>query len=71
MEKRVFDFVDDRLSQEKFDLRFKNPVGLAGGFDKHAEALQPLANLGFGFLEIGTVTCRAQPGNPRSADCEA
>ena len=44
---------------------FGNPIGLAAGFDKDAVALAPLANLGFGFVEAGTVTPRAQAGNPR------
>jgi dihydroorotate dehydrogenase len=64
-ERMIFNFVDERLGQNVFGLNFKNPVGLAGGFDKHAEALGGFANLGFGFLEIGTVTQHAQPGNPR------
>lgn len=46
-------------------LEFPNPVGLAAGLDKNGEYLDALATLGFGFLEIGTVTPRAQPGNPR------
>ena len=45
-------------------LRFPNRVGLAAGFDKNADALPGLARLGFGFLEVGTVTPRPQPGNP-------
>jgi dihydroorotate dehydrogenase len=49
---------------ERFGLHFSNPVGLAGGFDKDGVALQALAALGFGFIEAGTVTFRAQPGNP-------
>lgn len=65
VEQRMFEFADDRLSQNLLGLRFRNPVGLAGGFDKHAQALRGLANLGFGFLEIGTVTKLGQPGNPR------
>lgn len=65
LERQMFDFQDERLKQKVFGMEFKNPVGLAGGFDKHAEGLQGLANLGFGFLEIGTVTRFAQPGNPR------
>jgi len=44
---------------------FPNPIGLAAGFDKNAEAVMPLMRLGFGFVEAGTVTPRAQPGNPR------
>ena len=50
---------------ERFGLRFANPVGLAGGFDKDGVALQALAALGFGFIEAGTVTYHPQPGNPR------
>jgi len=46
-------------------IRFKNPIGLAAGFDKNCEAPLILAGLGFGFLELGTVTLRAQNGNPR------
>jgi dihydroorotate dehydrogenase len=48
-----------------FGLKFPNPVGLAAGFDKNGVALPALAALGFGFIEIGTVTAKAQPGNPR------
>jgi len=48
-----------------FGLTFPNPVGLAAGFDKNGVALPALAALGFGFIEIGTVTARPQPGNPR------
>jgi dihydroorotate dehydrogenase len=46
-------------------IRFPNPVGLAAGLDKNGEYLDALARLGFGFIEIGTVTPRPQPGNPR------
>jgi dihydroorotate dehydrogenase len=46
-------------------LRFDNPVGIAAGFDKNAEALNPLLRLGFGFVEAGTVTPLPQPGNPK------
>lgn len=49
----------------RFGLTFPNPVGLAAGFDKNGIALQSLAALGFGFIEAGTVTYHAQPGNPR------
>ncbi len=48
-----------------FDLTFRNPVGLAAGFDKNGVALPAWAALGFGFVEIGTVTAKPQPGNPR------
>jgi dihydroorotate dehydrogenase len=50
---------------EVIGLKFKNPVGLAAGYDKDGVAVRGLATLGFGHLEIGTVTPRAQPGNPR------
>ncbi len=48
-----------------FGLTFPNPVGLAAGFDKNGVALPAWAALGFGFIEIGTVTAKAQPGNPK------
>src|SRR5690242_19717998 len=53
------------LSIKRFGLTFPNPIGLAAGFDKNGVALQPLAALGFGFIEAGTVTYHPQPGNPR------
>lgn len=56
---------DKRLEREVLGLRFRNPVGLAAGFDKNAELVDELACLGFGFIEIGTVTPRPQPGNDR------
>jgi dihydroorotate dehydrogenase len=56
---------DPRLRVHALGLDFANPIGLAAGFDKDAEALGGLARLGFGFLEAGTVTPRPQPGNPR------
>ena len=56
---------DPRLEREVFGVRFPNPVGLAAGFDKNAMALPAWQALGFGFAEIGTVTGRAQPGNPK------
>lgn len=52
------------LAQNIWGLNFPNPVGLAAGYDKDARALAALPALGFGFVEIGTVTPRAQPGNP-------
>ena len=57
--------VDARLTQDIWGKRFPNPVGLAAGFDKDAVAVPGLAAMGFGFLEVGTVTPRPQPGNPR------
>lgn len=56
---------DPVLATEAFGLRFRNPIGLAAGFDKNAEAVLPLMRLGFGSVECGTVTPRPQPGNPR------
>ncbi len=56
---------DSRLERELCGIRFPNPVGLAGGFDKDGVAVRALASLGFGFVEVGTVTPRPQPGNPR------
>ncbi len=53
------------LRRELFGLHFPNPVGLAAGFDKEGHYIERLAALGFGFLELGTVTPRPQPGNPR------
>ncbi len=53
------------LNTNSFNLCFKNPVGLAAGFDKNGIALQSLAALGFGFIEAGTVTYHPQPGNPK------
>ncbi|MFP4238070.1 MAG: quinone-dependent dihydroorotate dehydrogenase [Rhodosalinus sp.] len=55
----------DRLRCELAGLRLANPVGLAAGFDKNAVALHPLSRAGFGFVEVGAVTPRPQPGNPR------
>jgi len=54
-----------RLERRVFGLTFKNPVGLAAGFDKNAEFVEELSHLGFGFIEIGTVTPKPQPGNER------
>ena len=56
---------DPRLAVRVFGLNFPNPVGMAPGFDKHAEVPDALLNTGFGFVEIGTVTPKPQAGNPR------
>ena len=61
----VFNIEDQRLEREVFGLKFKNPVGLAAGFDKNAELIDDFSNLGFGFIEIGTLTPKGQPGNPQ------
>lgn len=60
-----YHFEDKRLEKEVFGLKFKNPVGLAAGFDKDAKLYKELAQLGFGFIEIGTLTPKAQEGNPK------
>ncbi|WP_159948309.1 quinone-dependent dihydroorotate dehydrogenase [Polaribacter septentrionalilitoris] len=56
---------DKRLERNLFGLKFENPVGLAAGFDKNAVLYNELANFGFGFIEIGTVTPKGQAGNPK------
>ncbi|MEZ2414888.1 quinone-dependent dihydroorotate dehydrogenase [Muriicola sp. E247] len=56
---------DSRLEREVFGLKFKNPVGLAAGFDKNALLYNELSNFGFGFVEIGTLTPMPQAGNPK------
>ncbi|MEI2273480.1 quinone-dependent dihydroorotate dehydrogenase [Sphingobacterium sp. ML3W] len=61
----IFTVEDPRLEREVFGLKFKNPVGLAAGFDKNAEYISDMTNLGFGFIEIGTVTPKPQPGNDK------
>ncbi|MFD2567469.1 quinone-dependent dihydroorotate dehydrogenase [Pseudotenacibaculum haliotis] len=56
---------DKKLERELFGLTFKNPVGLAAGFDKDAKLYNELSNFGFGFIEIGTITPKPQEGNPK------
>jgi dihydroorotate dehydrogenase len=56
---------DPKLAVRAFGLNFPNPIGLAAGFDKSAEVPDELLRLGFGFVEIGSVTPKPQPGNPR------
>lgn len=56
---------DERLEKELFGLKFKNPVGLAAGFDKNALLYNELSDFGFGFIEIGTLTPKPQAGNPK------
>lgn len=60
-----FSVTDKSLEKDVFGLRFSNPVGLGAGFDKNASYLKELACLGFGFVEIGTVTPKAQDGNDK------
>jgi dihydroorotate dehydrogenase len=61
----LYNIRDKRLEREVFGIRFPNPVGLAAGFDKEAEFVDAFSALGFGFIEIGTVTPLGQPGNPK------
>ncbi|GLI92281.1 dihydroorotate dehydrogenase (quinone) [Methylocystis echinoides] len=56
---------DPRLAVSAFGFDFPNPIGLAAGFDKDAEVPDAMLGFGFGFVEVGTLTPRAQPGNPR------
>lgn len=61
----LYSVEDKRLERNIFGITFKNPVGLAAGFDKNAILYNELANFGFGFIEIGTVTPKGQLGNPK------
>lgn len=63
--KAAFYFEHPSLEREVFGLKFKNPVGLAAGFDKNGDNIHELANFGFGFIEVGTVTPLPQPGNEK------
>ena len=63
--KSKFEVKDALLEREVFGLKFKNPVGLAAGFDKDARLYKELSNFGFGFIEIGTLTPKPQPGNDK------
>lgn len=64
--KSLYDTNDPRLETEVFGLKFRNPVGLAAGFDKDAKLYKELSNFGFGFIEIGTLTPEGQDGNPKN-----
>lgn len=61
----IYSVKDKALERKLFGLTFPNPVGLAAGFDKDAKLYRELSNFGFGFIEIGTVTPKPQPGNPK------
>ena len=61
----IYNVENAKLERELFGLKFPNPVGLAAGFDKDAKLYKELSNLGFGFIEIGTVTPKPQPGNDK------
>ena len=63
--KRSFSVKSNNLQRTLFGLSFENPVGLAAGFDKDARWIDELSTLGFGFIEIGTLTPKAQPGNEK------
>lgn len=63
--KGMYDFQSPELEREVFGLKFKNPVGLAAGFDKDGKFYKEMTHLGFGFIEIGTVTPLPQDGNPK------
>lgn len=63
--KQVFTLEDAKLEREVFGVKFKNAVGLAAGFDKDAKLYNEFSDFGFGFVEIGTVTPKPQPGNPK------
>ncbi|MGC4057755.1 MAG: quinone-dependent dihydroorotate dehydrogenase [Chitinophagaceae bacterium] len=65
MMRRMFSVKDRSLERELWGIKFPNPVGLAAGFDKDARWINELSCLGFGFVEIGTVTPLAQPGNDK------
>ena len=65
LQRRLYKIEDPRLVREVFGLRFKNPVGLAAGFDKDAKLYKELSDFGFGFIEIGTITPKGQSGNPK------
>ena len=63
--RKCFILNDSRLEREVFGLTFKNPVGLAAGFDKDAKLYNEFSDFGFGFIEIGTLTPKPQKGNPK------
>ncbi len=63
--KSFYNVDNKQLERDLFGLKFKNPVGLAAGFDKDAKLFNELSNFGFGFIEIGTLTPKPQDGNPK------
>eukprot|EP01137_Pigoraptor_chileana_P016840 Opistho-2@6137 len=63
--KAIYHYENPVLEREVFGLKFKNPVGLAAGFDKNAVLVDELSTMGFGFIEIGTLTPKGQPGNDK------
>ena len=63
--KKLYNYQSPKLEKKLFGLTFKNPVGLAAGFDKDGKFYKEMSHLGFGFIEIGTVTPLPQVGNPK------
>ena len=63
--RKLYAVEDPRLEREVFGMHFRNPIGMAAGFDRNGEVFNELAALGFGFVEIGTVTPLPQTGNPK------
>lgn len=63
--KSYFEVNSPKLEREVFGIKFKNPIGLAAGLDKNAKLIKELSAFGFGFIEIGTLTPKAQPGNDK------
>lgn len=63
--RKFYAIEDASLEREVFGMRFRNPIGMAAGYDRNGEIFRPLSAIGFGFVEIGTVTPRPQQGNPK------
>ena len=63
--RKIYAVENEKLEREVFGIRFRNPIGIAAGYDRNGEIYRPLSALGFGFVEIGTVTPRPQQGNPK------
>ncbi len=63
--RKIYAVEDPSLEREVFGMRFKNPIGVAAGFDRNGEIYRELSAMGFGFVEVGTITPRPQSGNPR------
>ena len=63
--RKIYSVKDKSLEREVFGLHFNNPIGMAAGYDRNGEVYRTLSSLGFGFIEIGTVTPRPQQGNPK------
>ena len=63
--RKLYAVEDPALEREVFGIHFRNPIGMAAGFDRNGEIFSELDALGFGFVEIGTVTAQPQTGNPK------